>query len=135
MQLTTSERTLYESKKPRIRITRHLLDVKGTHYPIRNITKVKLSKQNADTRPAATYIFLSLLMILAAFILRQSLLGLVGLLVLLFSIFDPTNTEPSYKLFVTTSQGEEIVLEPKSTKDMKDMQRALDDAMAMVDEH
>ena len=59
----------------------------------------------------------------------------MGLLVLLFSLFDPTNTEPSYKLFVTTSQGEEIVLEPKSTKDMKDMQRALDDAMAMVDEH
>lgn len=135
-QMTTStpEKTLYDNKKGKVRITRTLLEVKGTRYPIRSITKMKLNRSDADAQPIINFIIAACVAAGLGFVFGLPAWILLGALLLLFFILRPLNLEPSYKLTVTTTHGEEIILEPKSTDDMKAMQSALEKAMDMADD-
>jgi Family of unknown function (DUF6232) len=130
----TAEKTLYKNTKGKIRITRTLLEVKGTRYPVRNIAKVKLNKSDADVRPLINFIVSACIVAGLGFLFTWQPLIVLGLLTLAFLIFNPLNLDPTYKLTVTTTQGEEIILEPKTTEDMKEMQSALETAIDMMDE-
>jgi len=60
---------------------------------------------------------------LLAFILQVVIWVLFGIL------FNRTKVDPTYKLIITTTQGEVITLEPKDSDDVKQMQKALEQAI------
>lgn len=129
--LSTAEKVLYNKNK--IRITRALLEYKGTEYPIRNISKVKLDKKQADDQPLVSFIFFACLAAAAALYFNLPTLIVLGAILALLWVFNPTEVEPTYKLIVTTNQGEVITLEPKDGNDMKQIKGALEQAIDMSD--
>ncbi len=129
--LSTSEKVLYNKNK--VRITRALLEYKGTEYPIRNISKVKLDKKQSEEQPLINFIVLACLAAASALVFNLPTLGVLGAILVLLWIFNPTEVEPTYKLLVTTNQGEVITLEPKDGDDMKQMKGALEQAIDMSD--
>lgn len=129
--LSTAEKVLYNKNK--IRITRALLEYKGTEYPIRNVSKVKLDKKEAEDQPLIGFIIVACLVAAAALVFNLPTLMVLGAILVLLCIFNPTEVEPTYKLIVTTNQGEVITLEPKNGDDMKQMRGALEEAIDMSD--
>lgn len=129
--LSTADKVLYNKNK--IRITRALLEYKGTEYPIRNISKVKLEKKDPDDQPLIGFIIVACLAAAAALVFNLPALILLGVILVLLFIFNPTEVEPTYKLIVTTNQGEAITIEPKDGDDMKLMKGALEQAIDMSD--
>jgi fatty acid desaturase len=129
--LSTADKVLYNKNK--IRITRALLEYKGTEYPVRNISKVKLDKKEADDQPLIGFILVACLAAAAALVFHLPALILLGVILVLLCIFNPTEVEPTYKLIVTTNQGEAITLEPEDGDDMKLMKGALEQAIDMSD--
>lgn len=78
------------------------------------------------------------------FIIVGYLAGILGYTLLFFFIFFITwawfgvsinriKVKPTYKLIITTNQGEVITLEPKDSEDMKQMRDALEQAIDMSD--
>ncbi|HBE49707.1 MAG TPA: hypothetical protein DDW76_13165 [Cyanobacteria bacterium UBA11369] len=129
--LSTAEKVLYNKNK--VRITRALLEYKGTEYPIRNISKVRVDKKEADEQPFISFTLLACLAAAAALYFNLPALIVLGAILVLLWIFNPTEVEPTYKLIVTTNQGEVITLEPKDGDDMKQMKGALEQAIDMSD--
>ena len=129
--LSTSEKVLYNKNK--VRITRALLEYRGTEYPIRNISKVRLDKKQADEQPLISFTLFACLLAAAALYFNMPTLIALGAIMALLWIFNPTEVEPTYKLIVTTNQGEVITLEPQGTDDMKQMKGALEQAIDMSD--
>ncbi|MFB2975955.1 DUF6232 family protein [Microseira sp. BLCC-F43] len=129
----SSKKALYN--KNQVRITRNLLEYRGTEYQIRNICQVLLEKELAYEQSLSSFTILAFLLIAAAlyFFDLPELIILGAILVLLW-IFNPTEVEPTYKLIVTTNQGEVITLEPKNSDDLKQMKAALEKAIDMSDE-
>lgn len=127
--LSTSEKVLYNKNK--IRITQAFLDYKGTEYPIRNISKIKLEKKDNEDKPLIGFIVFACLLAAAALVFNLSNLVLFGAILLLLWIFNPTDVEPDYRLSVITNQGDVINIEPRDKEDMKQIRGALEQVIEM----
>lgn len=126
-----AEAVLYNNKKNKIRVTRSLLEAKGSRYPIRNISKVRLDKKGEEGGISYNSVFATFLAILMAFGISQPIVALIAVLAFFFAAVDPsTKPQPIFDLTIILSpNNEEVTLSPEDGDDLRELQKALEDAI------
>lgn len=126
-----AEAPLYNNKKNKIRVTRSLLEAKGGRYPIRNISKIRLDKTGETGGITYNSVFATFLAILIAFGISQPIVAIIAFLAFFFAATDPsTKPQPIFDLTIILSpNNEELTLSPEDGDDLRELQKALEDAI------
>lgn len=126
-----AEAPLYNNQKKKVRITRSMLEAKGSRYPIRNISRVRLDRKGETAVISGDYIFAIFLSILIAFATRQPSVALIMLLAFFFMAVDPSSQpKPIFDLTIIFSTNDDpVTLSPSDGEDLRAIQRALEDAI------
>lgn len=129
----TKGTVFYQTRKGDLRITRTILEIKGTQYQIRNIDTLRQTKQEPDRSLSEFLTLMGFILTILDIFLKSVDMLVIGISLSLLGLFWGQALKPNYTLIISTTGGVEVKYDSENVEEIKSIKSALAEAMELLE--